>query len=596
MSRTILALMLGAVALPVYAQESQDTAVVQITLNTAYDDVSQDLERIGALNAMLASLPSREMKVRQGETIATIIQREFGILPIRRGIRRPAYDAILDDIRTRNPAIGSPETLLPGSLLVPALPRVNSSGTSEYLNPQQTPSVTVGKLSAAAYQYEEAVATKPTLERSDSVATVVFRLPAGAAENLTAGVNSAPAAAKATETVVSATMHVRLHPSAEELTARLERSHNVLSQTEASFLDSLARTARRRVYLVILDSGWPDQAACVTAKQAVFEMVQAARAELGVPVRDRPASFRCEGFSPPSDRHSKVIKESLREFTELPSAESVRVVYLPLTTEQSAGPVLKELLIVHFIEQLQADRATQGGCPKSNPDCASGDEAEAGRQADLVLERLPQAFVTTGLVTDKAIVESAWRVLSLASTANGTFGFLSESWVVAPNYLKVMEPDDPAAIVVAAAGNEGTDIYTNDRGKRLDFASRSQKSDGYLAVVNMDRSGAFKAKPICKSSFVDLQYIQELPTVRVVGFDGRTRESDDECGSSFAAPRVAWLLALREAIRQTEPKDNSTYWIKMFKRLRDARDGSDAANILLHPITLLLQPEHSVPK
>jgi hypothetical protein len=66
-------------------------------------------------------------------------------------------------------------------------------------------------------------------------------------------------------------------------------------------------------------------------------------------------------------------------------------------------------------------------------------------------------------------------------------------------------------------------------------------SDFVIAVMNMDASGSLQ----CDSSVVGGSF----SSTRAVGFDGRI---PDDCGTSFAAPRVAWLIAAGESLRKSE--------------------------------------------
>ena len=83
---------------------------------------------------------------------------------------------------------------------------------------------------------------------------------------------------------------------------------------------------------------------------------------------------------------------------------------------------------------------------------------------------------------------------------------------------------------MTAVGNvRDKDIHLRE----VELAKRSLNSDTFLAVMNISE-GEFR----CRSSIVDEQRVNRT---FAVGFDGRL--PGGRCGTSFSAPRVAWLLA-----------------------------------------------------
>lgn len=104
----------------------------------------------------------------------------------------------------------------------------------------------------------------------------------------------------------------------------------------------------------------------------------------------------------------------------------------------------------------------------------------------------------------------------------------------------VVHPDPLRGAVVAAGGNANENLSDG----AVDFAQRSIRHKDTIAVMNINDAGI-----ACTSATVALA---DLPHAFVVAFDGRVGPNDcDDSGTSFAAPRIAWLFAAGEAIRKT---------------------------------------------
>jgi hypothetical protein len=99
---------------------------------------------------------------------------------------------------------------------------------------------------------------------------------------------------------------------------------------------------------------------------------------------------------------------------------------------------------------------------------------------------------------------------------------------------------DGRVTTVAAVGNTGRRLGP---AARMDFAQRPFKTDGdFVLVENRRRNDSM----MCASSTLDAEQIKS-PSMLAYGL-GRVPRAD-ACGSSFAAPRVAWVLAMAEALR-----------------------------------------------
>ena len=151
------------------------------------------------------------------------------------------------------------------------------------------------------------------------------------------------------------------------------------------------------------------------------------------------------------------------------------------------------------------------------------------------MPRIPE-FITGEITeTDKAVLESTVILAAEAARLENTFHIVNESWVVATDIIRYDQPSNPMGIIVAAAGNDSININL----KEVDFAHRSSTGGSFLAVMNVDRNG----DPTCSSSLIDLSV---LDTSSAIGFSGAIA---GRSATSYAAPRVSWLLAAAEAVR-----------------------------------------------
>jgi hypothetical protein len=113
------------------------------------------------------------------------------------------------------------------------------------------------------------------------------------------------------------------------------------------------------------------------------------------------------------------------------------------------------------------------------------------------------------------------------------------SWTTPDQWFQPNVPEGFYGLFVAAAGNiPALNIYSDPRQQ---FAARSKSPGDVLAVMNTDENGS----PVCDSSV----FGNDLTDVFGVAFPGYLGPAPTDCGTSFSAPRVAWLIAAREAVK-----------------------------------------------
>jgi hypothetical protein len=198
----------------------------------------------------------------------------------------------------------------------------------------------------------------------------------------------------------------------------------------------------------------------------------------------------------------------------------------------------------------------------------------AATDAAARLRSLPADATAKPFITDKAVLDAVWEVTQAASTKGEWFFFVNESWTAPSGILGFKPLVAQRGIAVAAAGNLKDRDVTEE--PYVHFAYQSVVSDFVFPVMNMDAQGGLQ----CDSSVVGGSF----GGTRAFGFDGHV---PGDCGTSFAAPRVAWLVAAGESLRQ--PDVSEGVWAQyVSERARAARKGGEPPGaFLLDPIRLL---------
>ncbi len=265
--------------------------------------------------------------------------------------------------------------------------------------------------------------------------------------------------------------------------------------------------------------------------------------------------------------HSKLVAESLNELRAIDTGQNVTVVYVPLSREQGAQNFLTELI---ELDNLRDSMGRQLGESAPPPDLKKW----AHRDAVDRVAKLPRTIDNDNIVTDAdtAIVDAVWTFGELLATMNHEdVYFISESWVVRGGVLKCGAPTDPRGIAVAATGNDDQDVVD----QRIDYARRSVAAKDTIAVLNMGPDGL----PQCRTNVIKKDL---LPNAFAIGFDGHI---STDCATSFAAPRIAWLLAAVEAARR-DPTPKSDWAVNLFIRVTTARRDNKIASLYFDPTLL----------
>jgi len=557
-------------------EASEKQVLVQIIVNTAYDDSEASLQQIAAI---ISGLPQRRIRFRKDDNLSSLILKEYRVSTYKSD--SPSYlpktyklieQAILDANR-----LTRPEDIRPGTILIPELPpkALQKFNPDNPLN--SAPILSVVPLSSM-------VAKKNEAGRASDYEFVgvptVFNLGRPAAQSHAMDFLFTAALAK---TVLSesawqnAVIHVFNYPLSMTLGSNGKPAvdapvdHLVLTDSQRKYIgDLLAANAQRDVLVFVLDTGWPDATEYAVSRQTLNQLVHFAQnhffgRDLGKLTPSRP-------FEEPSNAHCKYVKRSLAEFRALDPANHIKVIYVPLTKEQDAAPLLIDLLQTEYLRGL-TNYSRKQVKPAKDLIKRSRETAE-----NTVRNSYPAKWSGDEVITDKSILDAILDFGNLYAKENHTVMFVNESWTVPHDEYHVYYPDPLNGIVLAAAGNAKLNVISS----QLDFADRSINHKDTLAIMN--RLPGQTDFP-CGSSFVGINVVDE---VMAIAFDGEVLGST-LCGTSFAAPRIAWILAADEAVRKSALDPTTSWGVLLDVRLKKIRDrnASGFDKYLFDPIAFL---------
>ncbi len=354
-----------------------------------------------------------------------------------------------------------------------------------------------------------------------------------------------------------------------EAPARIKFARSGCTAVETPFLDAAAETAirnrtaaaRRRVDLVVLDSGWPTADAQRASLERLYAMSADIRTMFGMPTLTPAFPV----FQPSGYDHAERIHRALAPLRTLDaSPATVRVTYVPLSRAQSSGDILRELIMLSRLIALRG-KYPAGAATDKEIEIATQDAAAA-------VKRLP---AVPGLImpSDKLILDAVNRVAAAVADRSGAYYIANYSFTYEARVLGYEPPAVQRGLGVVAAGNDGLDV--NEKG--IDLAHRSTTDAHFVTVMNVDAAG----NRDCGSSFIADDVLDGTP---VVGFTGSL---GTESQTSFAAPRVAWLLALAQASTPVDVKVPDSWFVRTRARLLGARPaGMPYGSIRIGPLTL----------
>jgi hypothetical protein len=504
-------------------------------------------------DALLSSSIERTYVVKPEDKIQTIFSKLFGIGPKD---TPDQYQKLEQHVVKRNGLVRADKIAAGQHLVLPDLAPMQYKEQNP-LNPfYKQPRVSMGPAlgdvkSGRAYSFDKtAFTTMPEITdngRKASTNVVQWRwVPLSIAK----------------QEVANSTQVLEIFPMSGEILIHFEdheRWPRALEEIQPD-VDYLKRLLARRqpkhqVVLFVLDDSWPDQNTFLESRDFFVDAGNQIRKyfHLGPPEWDanlrKPkieTSFTCDQGGKGRGCHAWRVGASLNPFTGI--SNKVKVVYLPLFLEQKWSRELWHELLLLWNTALDKSSSLE---IKEDPQKDIIDSARA--RADALIQLYPKVATQDVARTDRSAVICLLNFAHLYARSTGCPCFISMSWTV-PKYSFPFGPDpDPMAVSVAAVGNDDTvEIMEN----KVLLAYRAKEFPGdVLAVMNVHPNGEMEKN--CSSSW---KADEEVYGFAYSGF------LPDECGTSFSTPRVAWLLALRQAYNEPVSTEKECDWFCDYRK------------------------------
>jgi hypothetical protein len=536
------------------SEPSVSTSILQLSFDSSYQS-AQSLEQIMLISKLA---PPRIVHLPPGGSISELIVRTYGF---GKSDSEDAYKAIESAVKLLN-GITDLASVPPQPLKFPAVPRIGYAKNSAAAIAEA--SAAIPRVSAPPV---DPAAVTPSMEsivtQRRAATDTVLRLEVDTKELYTPDGEALLRDSTLQATQVQIAFR-RGAAAGRQMDARV-------SIALAEELATLSTTAKRRTRLFVLDSGWP-QSHYIRSRNALWGMINSAGREFGLSARRVGAA---QSVPRAKEEHAEGIAEALSAFEALDTTQRVEVIFVPLSRDQGAATILEDLIAVSLA--LQNKRANRRADALQDAELLNiGRQARAWARGR-VQNYVPATAAENPFVTDKALLDAIWEVAEAAinnQDAHEKWSYVvNQSWTV-PGWLFAFTPlPGQRGLAVAAAGNLNRDIAEQPY---VHFAYQAVNSSYVVAVMNLDDKGVQQ----CDSSLVGGVFA----STSAVAFDGRI---SNDCGTSFAAPRVAWLIAAAESKRKTVVDDG--LWVQyVADRIKSARfKGDGLAAYLLDPVRLM---------
>ena len=562
---------------------TEELGQIEVSIDTSYDDSDDSLREIDAI----LSLPQFEtIQVSRGLTLPDLIARRYGVVSWR--LPR-SFSEVAAAVRRLNGLNGT-QNIRPGELKLPVLP-------SRY--PVRHPSA-VRKARIQEPGFMDLVTSELTGALQGVRVSNSFRRVRSSRVVIT--VPFTRGTAEQTQRVPEAFLlrsKIRITFGSGGGTNGTGKLHQVLSGDHDTDRDAIVNALKmqkqRSATVFVLDAGWPDWDDYKNSLAELRNLVDRANDHYGLAAVnwERPmekAEF--DKIAPPE--HCVEIQRSLQEFNDLDKNHAIKVIYVPLSRMQNDDQILLEILKVSMFRHKAGTRSL----------ITEEDRAAYRKEAEEFAARVLRQLNPTELAmpdapglggseltyqktweTDSSIVTAVWYLADLQSLRDSSVYFLNESWTVLKDRVHLEAPTESFGIVVAAVGDDETIEADGDNGG-VDFARLARPATNVLAAIEA-KAGSDQAE--CKSSKVVEDYLDKT---MAAAFDGIVTDGDRGiCGSSFSAPRIAWILALSEEIRTDQSRGDGRVWAdSVQQRLVSAREQSPShqwKKLYLHPLKIL---------
>ncbi|MBL9166270.1 MAG: LysM peptidoglycan-binding domain-containing protein [Verrucomicrobiales bacterium] len=522
---------------------------------------SETLESQARLSTLARLVAPTLIETKPKETISGILNRRFNVGTLHKKSARVIEREIL-----RLNKIQKPELLKEGQCLIPSLPPRVRSGALTFTQQGHVsfsgivePDLEPGGAKIAFSTISAIESTTAPSESSQIDLTV----------NMTEALRYSLSSQAENVDVAAGPLPIKLAGA----TTPSSEYKAILSESERSaMLKALAARAKaRRGTVYVHDTGWPSGDDYTNSLRHLWKVLDYVWVN---GLRQTPPSRRpMSAFRDPTNPHCQWISAALQEFETLDPSNSVEVVYLPLINEQGADSLLIEMIQLSL---LLGDSSTQAPLHKTTKALIK----QRFEKAEAIVRALPKTWNGNLIDSDIAVVKAPFDLLDYYGRSNKIFFAINHSWTTPHNDLKLLFPAPMNGVLVAAAGNESPKYNAFDHRTRQSFVYRSYAYPDTIGVLNVKRDGHLD--PTSSDLYAD-----RMEDSMVVGLDGDV--TGDVTGTSFSAPRFAWLLALTESRRRNEI--DALVWCKCVRTLILKSRESPSKKFLLSMSDYLLNSE-----
>jgi hypothetical protein len=324
-------------------------------------------------------------------------------------------------------------------------------------------------------------------------------------------------------------------------------------------------TGEPRPLLLVLDDAWPSEEHFISSRDFFQRAVPVAWRGVPPLVRGNllmamPTSWASsKDIGPPNGYGCQALKGCLTHASQIAASiapfedaarqalaqSPVEVVFVPLNKAQGA-PASALLRTLWNFNYFASPAGVLSGMPTALDEQSRQTYLNEGTRFE---ERFLEDQVAPGALSMRASGAVIFSVISFArfySEQAKVPVYINISWTTDDKYFQFPEIRNEYSHRVLAVSAAGNDCKPSDGcAKFLDDVAtvdikpvaRSGKGKEYLTVMNVSAGGA----PTCWSNRI-------RPEWYAVAYSGRT---ETDCGTSFASPRVSWLLAARSAADST---------------------------------------------
>jgi hypothetical protein len=328
-----------------------------------------------------------------------------------------------------------------------------------------------------------------------------------------------------------------------------------LNRIEEIARDAFEMDSSVPTMMVVADQGWPSESAKRSSIKWFYVVLNTLAAEWGIPWEQADSSivFEEAGVYSEHARQIELAIMPLRESSSMYDRQMFEVSYFPLSRVFGSEQFLRDVLtMARLIEDKSSwvnkrySRCRNLIQRKHFIACARkvrhvDNMALVKKGVDKTLDAMPVTLgqSTAGFNVEMELLNALLLILGDFSVVNGRFPVLNTSWTMPGTGANRIAFRSSTLPIIAAAGNDALDLSKADN---VELINTAQSRENAVIVGSSNQMG----EPACRSSFFPPGSGKATKFVTYSGDLG----SGEGCATSFAAPRIAALMAINSFLAQ----------------------------------------------